>query len=59
MTDNDTPERKYAKPPSLHPLTPDEALRAALQVDPEELKRLEREEKQKADRDDKPARKKK
>lgn len=40
------PKSKRLKPISLQPLTPEQALRAFLRIDPKELKRLEQEEKQ-------------
>ena len=38
-------QRKYEPPVSLHPLDPEDALRAFLQVDPEKVKERELEEK--------------
>jgi hypothetical protein len=39
--------KKQAGPTSLHPLTPDQALGAALRVNPADVKRLEKQEKAK------------
>ena len=38
--------RKYEPPVSLHPLDPEDAIRALLQVDPEKVKERERSEKE-------------
>jgi hypothetical protein len=35
-------KRKYAKPLSLYPLKPEEALKAFMEVDPEKIKKREK-----------------
>jgi len=45
MPDKPDQDRKYAKPPSMHPLTPEQALAAALKIKPEDLKKAEQDEK--------------
>lgn len=47
MTDKSHKKSKYQKPPSLHPLTPEQALAAALRVDPKDVAKLEAKEKAK------------
>ena len=41
MNDDKKNQRKYDPPVSLHPLDPEDALRAFLQVDPEKVKERE------------------
>ncbi len=41
------PKKKYAKPLSLYPLKPEEALKAFMEVDPEKIKKKERKKKEK------------
>lgn len=45
MDDEKKNRRKYEPPVSLHPLDPEDALRAFLAVDPEKVKERERTEK--------------
>jgi hypothetical protein len=43
----DLPSKKYAKPLSLYPLKPEEALKAFMEVDPEKIKKREKKKKRK------------
>jgi len=44
---NRKPKKKYAKPLSLYPLTPEEAIRALLKVDPKKVEGEEKKVKEK------------